>query len=66
MQSFGNFSSNQVKLVEGGGRGAAEGYENDEKCDSNVGKGTYGYKKEREVEVRYCGVWEGGSEPVEM
>ena len=51
----------ELSEVEGGKREAAEGHEKDEKGGSDEGKGTYEYRKGREVEVRCCGMGGGGS-----
>ena len=58
LQGIQNFSFSEV---EGGKGGATEGHVKDEKGSSNVGRGTYEYRKVREVEVRCCGMGGGGS-----
>ena len=50
----------ELSEVEGGKREAAEGHEKDEKGGSDEGKGTYEYRKGREVEVRDVACGEGG------
>ena len=62
-QDIQNFSFSKVE----GGDGGAEGHEKDEKGGSDLKKGTYEYREGREVEVRCCGMEEGGggSDPVE-
>ena len=55
-QEFRNISSSQAG--EGTGR-ATQGYENGEKVGSDIGMGTYEYKKGRQDEVR-CRAWGGG------
>ena len=55
-QDIQNFSFSRF---EGGKGEAAEGHESDEKGGSDGGKGSYEYRKGREVEVR-CRIWGGG------
>ena len=52
-QDIQNFSSSQGEGRDGG---ASEGYKNDEKGGSDVGKGAHEYRKGMGVEVR-CRVW---------
>ena len=53
-QDIQNFSSSQGEGRDGG---ASEGYKNDEKGGSDVGKGAHEYRKGMGGEVR-CRVWE--------
>ena len=66
-QHLQNSSSSQVKhFFKGGKGGAREDHEEEEKVASDMGKGTYEYRKGMGVEVRCCGMGEGGAWVVEM